>query len=696
MVNASRVAFLVDAAAYFEAFAKAAVKAERSILILGWDFNSQARLWQEDRPREWPAQLGDFLNWLVKRRRRLRIHILTWDFPAVYAVDRETAPIFGLPWHHHRRIHFRYDNHFPLGGSHHQKIAVIDDKVAFCGGLDLTCGRWDTREHLPGDPRRVTAGKPYPPFHDLATAVEGEAAAALGDLARARWQAAYAKRLKVRPAKSKPWPDGLRADLIDHPVAISRTQPEYDGTSEVREVEALYLDMVRSAKRLIYIENQYFTSSKVGDALQRRLEEEDGDGPEIVLVLRLASDGWLEGPTMGSLRTQLIKRLRAADKHGRLHCYHPHMPGWGNDCCNVHSKMIIVDDELVRIGSANLNNRSMGFDTECDLTVEARGDTRVAQVIRGFRNRLLGEHLAVTPEKVHTTIEETGSVAKAIAKLQNGERTLAKFDKFDEWPEPVASIASLTDPERPVTAEQLMKQLAPDVSIREKAPIFFKLGLVALLLIGMFAAWRYTPLKEYATVETVTAWAEAFSMYPVAPLLVIVAYVVGSIVFFPRTLLTLGTVLAFGPWLGFVYAMLGVLVAALLTYYLGRLVSRDTVRHIAGEKINKITNTLRRKGLIAVVAVRMLPIAPFDVVNIVCGATRIKLWHFMAGTFIGMLPGMLAATVFGDQLKSAMGDGKMNWWIVALIALLFAGSIFIARRYLFKGDGSESPQPRTG
>jgi uncharacterized membrane protein YdjX (TVP38/TMEM64 family) len=241
-----------------------------------------------------------------------------------------------------------------------------------------------------------------------------------------------------------------------------------------------------------------------------------------------------------------------------------------------------------------------------------------------------------------------------------------------------------------------MKQLAPDVSIREKAPIFFKLGLVVLLLIGMFAAWRYTPLKEYATVETVTAWAETFSMYPVAPLLVIVAYVVGSIVFFPRTLLTLGTVLAFGPWLGFVYAMLGVLVAALLTYYLGRLVSRDTVRHIAGEKINKITNTLRRKGLIAVVAVRMLPIAPFDVVNIVCGATRIKLWHFMAGTFIGMLPGMLAATVFGDQLKSAMGDGKMNWWIVAVIALLFAGSIFIARRYLFKGDGSESPQPRTG
>jgi phosphatidylserine/phosphatidylglycerophosphate/cardiolipin synthase-like enzyme/uncharacterized membrane protein YdjX (TVP38/TMEM64 family) len=690
VANASRVAFLVDAAAYFEAFAKAALKARRSILILGWDFNSQARLWQEDRPREWPAALGDFLNQLVRRRRRLRIHILTWDFPAVYAVDRETAPIFGLPWHHHRRIHFRYDNHFPLGGCHHQKVVVIDDKVAFCGGLDLTTGRWDTREHLADDPRRITAGKPYPPFHDMAMAVEGEAARLLGDLARARWYAAYKKRLKVRASKSDPWPEGLRPDLTNHPVAISRTQPEYDGNPEIREVEALYLDMIAAAKRVIYIENQYFTSTKIGDALQRRLEQEEG--PEIILVLRLASDGWLEGPTMGALRTELIKRLRAADKHGRLHCYYPQMPGLGASCCNVHAKMIIVDEELVRIGSANLNNRSMGFDTECDLAVEARGDTRVAEVIRGFQDRLLGEHLDVAPEKVRAIVNEMGSVAKTIAKLQGGERTLANFDKLEEWPDTVITMAQMTDLERPVRPEQLFAQFTPEVSIKEKAPLFIKLGLVLLLMAGAFAAWRYTPLKEYATVETVTAWAETFSAYPAAPLLVIAAYVIGSIVFFPRTLLTLGTVLAFGPYIGFVYAMLGVLVAAFLTYYAGRLVSRDTVRRIAGEKINQITNTLRRKGLIAVVAVRMLPIAPFDIVNIVCGATRIKLWHFMVGTFIGMLPGMLAATIFGDQLKSAMGDGKINWWVVAVIALLFAASIFIARRYLFRGE--PSPQPK--
>ncbi|MGH8728830.1 MAG: VTT domain-containing protein [Burkholderiales bacterium] len=692
VANANRISFLVDAARYFDAFAAAAYKAKKSIFILGWDFDSQTRLWFEDNPRPWPAVLGDFLNSLARRKRRLRIYVLSWDFPMIYAGDRELAPVFGLPWHHHRRIHFRYDNHFPIGGSQHQKIAVIDDSVAFSGGVDLTHGRWDTTEHDPHDPRRTTHETPYPPFHDLMMAVDGEAAAALGDIARERWREAHGKKLKAVELNDDVWPDTLEADLTYHRVAISRTLPQYEGRPEVREVEQLYLDMIAAAKHTIYIENQYFTSSKVGDALQRRLQEQEG--PEIILVLRLASDGWLEGPTMGALRTRLIKRLREADAHGRLHCYYPDVPGLGGACVNVHSKVMVVDDELLRIGSANLANRSMGLDSECDLTIEAQGDARVSKAIQSFRTRLLGEHLGCAPETVQAAAEQEKSLSKAIAKLHRSEgRTLATFDEFEEYSDAVVAMAEYTDLEKPVRTDELVSQFAPEASLRERGPLFVKLGLLLLLFAGLFAAWRYTPLKEYATVEVVTSWAETFSTYPAAPLLVIAAYVIGSIVFFPRTLLTLGTVLAFGPWFGFVYAMLGVLVAAFLTYYVGRLVSRDTVRRIAGEKINKITNTLRRKGLIAVVAVRMLPIAPFDIVNVVCGATRIKLWHFMVGTFIGMLPGMLAATVFGDQLKSAMGDGKINWWVVAVIALLFAASIFIARRYLFRGDPSQSPRP---
>jgi phospholipase D1/2 len=682
VAKASRISFLIDAAAYFDAFAAAAYKAQKSILILGWDFDSQTRLWFDDHPRPWPARLGDFLNFLVKRRRRLRIHILSWDFPLIYVTDREFAPIFGLPWHRHRRIHFRYDNHFPLGGSQHQKITVIDDAMGFSGGLDLTHGRWDTTEHWASDPRRKTGDAPYPPFHDLMMAVDGEAARSLAELARQRWREAHGK--KIRPVKGAGdvWPEELKPDLTDHWVAISRTLPEYDGRPEVREVEQLYLDMVAAAKRVIYIENQYFTSARIGHALIERLKEQDG--PEIVLVLRLASDGWLEGPTMGALRARLIKKMREVDQHGRLHCYYPDAPGLRDTCINLHSKVMIVDDELLRIGSANLANRSMGFDSECDLTIEARGEARVSQAIRSFRNRLLSEHLGVEPDKVQEAVSKEKSLSGAIGKLQKTEgRTLATFDKVEKWSDTFISVAELTDMERPASAERLVSEFAPAVSIKKPDPVVLKFSFLVLLLLGLFAAWRYTPLKQYATLETVTAWAEAFSAHPTAPFLVIAAYVIGSIVLFPRTLLTLGTAIAFGPWLGFTYAMLGVLVAALVTYYAGRLVSRETVRRLAGEKINKVTETLRRKGLLSVVALRMLPIAPFDVVNVVCGATRIKLWHFMVGTMLGMLPGMLAATVFGDQLKSAVREGETNYALIAVIAALFVGSIVIARRYLF-------------
>src|SRR5690606_4236583 len=114
----------------------------------------------------------------------------------------------------------------------------------------------------------------------------------------------------------------------------------------------------------------------------KRLAERDG--PEIVLVLRLLSHGWLEEHTMHVLRSRLIQRLRKADRHGRFHVYYPHVPGLKPHCClDVHSKLMVVDERILRIGSANLCNRSMSLDTECDVALEARARPQVAAVIRG-------------------------------------------------------------------------------------------------------------------------------------------------------------------------------------------------------------------------------------------------------------------------------------------------------------------------
>ncbi|HTG98357.1 MAG TPA: hypothetical protein VL982_13005, partial [Burkholderiales bacterium] len=164
IARAERAALIVDAKDYFEAFYYAALRAERSIVVLGWDFNSQTRLHFEPAPKDGPpVLLGEFLNYLVRRRRGLHVHVLNWDYPMVFGADREFPPSYGLGnWSPARRVHFRYDDAHPVGASQHQKIVVIDDAIAFCGGIDLTLRRWDCCDHAPDDSRRVADEKPYP------------------------------------------------------------------------------------------------------------------------------------------------------------------------------------------------------------------------------------------------------------------------------------------------------------------------------------------------------------------------------------------------------------------------------------------------------------------------------------------------------------------------------------------------------
>lgn len=320
-------------------------------------------------------------------------------------------------------MHFSLDGMHPGGASHHQKIVVVDDAIAFVGGIDMAIKRWDTPEHRAHDPRRVDPrGQPYPPVHDVQMAVDGEAARALASLVRERWQRATGRRWQARQrGRGDPWPRGLMPDLRDVEVAIARTQPAYNGDPEVREVETLHLDAIAVAQRSIYIEAQYFTSTATSAALCQRLLEPDG--PEVILVLPRVASGWLEQTTMGVLRARLLKQLQGADRFGRLRVYYPVVPDLDGSCVNVHSKVLVVDDALVRIGSSNLANRSMGLDTECDLTIEAAGKTRMARAIAHFRDRLLGEHLGVSPEMVAGMAAAKASLIAAVEELRSAGRT---------------------------------------------------------------------------------------------------------------------------------------------------------------------------------------------------------------------------------------------------------------------------------
>ena len=220
--QAGRFSVLIDGAAYFGAVRQAALKAQQSIMIMGWDLDSRTRLVGESgKPDDrYPAELAAFLSALVDERPALNVYLLLWDYSLLYAAERETFPLISLQWKTPPRVHFSLDNQVPLGSSQHQKIVVVDDCVAFSGGLDLTSRRWDTPKHDVHNRWRVDpAGKPYRPFHDVQAMVDGDAARALSEIARERWCCVTAEQLPSVQSKDDPWPANVQPDFTDVSVA---------------------------------------------------------------------------------------------------------------------------------------------------------------------------------------------------------------------------------------------------------------------------------------------------------------------------------------------------------------------------------------------------------------------------------------------------------------------------------------------
>ena len=683
MGRARRAALLVDGESYFDAFVRAAERAERSILIVGWDIDSRTvlRYGADGKPE---IVLGHFLNELARRKPALHIRILDWDYPMIFGTDREFPPIYGLAWKPHRRVDIRYDDTHPMAGSHHQKVAVFDDRMAFAGGLDLTSKRWDTRAHAPHDPHRTFTGEPYPPMHDVMTAVDGDTARALSAIVRARWEAATGEKLEPVAVEGDGWPEGLPVEMADVAAAVACTSPPCGTEPGVREIERLYLDMIAAARRSIYIENQYFTSQAIASALKARLQEPDG--PEIVLLTRLLSHGWLEEITMQALRTRLVRELREADRHGHFHAYYPHVDGLAEGTCiDLHSKVMIVDDEWLRVGSSNLSNRSMGMDSECDVTFEARGDARIRETIRGFRHGLLAEHSGTEPRIFAEAIAKHGTMAAAIEALPRNPRRIERLET-PEIPETQLNLVAIADLEKPLPLEAMVQQFAPDTSAT-LMPGRRLLALLLLFAVCLALAWTYTPLADLVTREHIVEWGGDFSRIAWAPLLVILAYTPASYAMFPRWLITMVAVIAFGPWKGFVYGLCGMLVAAVASFLPGRLVRRDTVRRLAGPRLNRLSAALYHRGALAVAIVRLLPIAPFVVVNLVMGAMRIRLRDFLAGSLVGLMPGMLAATVLSEQVSRLIAEPtEINVWLIAIAAALLVTLVYVGQRWLRRLD----------
>lgn len=451
-----RASVIIDAADYFALMQEAMLNTRRSMLLIGWDFDTRIHLergrrwWQRPWKRGYPKRLGSFIAWLARNRKQLDIRILKWSFGVFSMIGRATMWYDIARWIKHRRITFKFDTAHPVGCSHHQKIAVLDNKVAVCGGIDMTDKRWDTRDHKEHDERRKTPrGISYSPWHDATMMMEGDIAPALAELGADRWTCAGGGTLpEVEEINTSPWPDALDPQFENVEVGIARTRAAYRDWDGVDEIEQLYLQHIKCAKHFIYAESQYFASRAIAEAIVARVQEDDP--PEIVIVHPANADGWLEQQAMDHARAELVRSIEEADHKGRFSIWNPYIE---TTPIYVHAKIMVVDDEILRIGSANMNNRSMGLDSECDVFIDKlrAGNEHVGDAIRAIRHSLLAEHCGLDEDDVGEQLSRHGSMAAMIDhSISEDGRNLLRYHppELNEAEEKLAQSA-LLDPEHP-------------------------------------------------------------------------------------------------------------------------------------------------------------------------------------------------------------------------------------------------------
>ncbi len=716
MEIARRVGLCVDGECYFGMLRQSLIAAHRFIAIAAWDIHSRLELVRPDPEDGWPTALGDLLLRLLEVRPELEIFILLWDYAPIYALEREPLFFGEVPWHkdadkRHPRMHFILDDVHPLMASQHQKLVIIDGALAWCGGFDISKWRWDTEAHRAVEPlRRDPDGDSYPPFHDLQMLVDGDAAGALSELFAERWEQAGGaaspvlisgatagdgeRQLAGAEAATDAWPAPLEPLFHQQAVGIARTLPAFQGRAEVRESEQLYLDMIAAARELIYIENQYLTSRSIAEALRRSLEQPEG--PLILIIMPRETGHWLEQHTMDLIRARLLNGLREADQHGRLRCYYPDLPALGDDCLMVHAKLMIIDDSVLRLGSSNLSNRSMGLDSECDLFVV--GDTKAARSeIRHLRQRLLAMFLSLDPETLAAVEAEAGQshagrqataggavgFAGALIERIEGDAEAARrgddlrltmlepsLDR--EWDRQFPD-ERLIDPDRPLSPDWV-----EDVVIgQEHAPharwrLLLGIGMVLLFLV-LGVLWRWTPVGDWLEPQQLAETARGLAHSTWGIPVVLGAFVLASLAAVPVTLLILVTTLVFEPLLGALLALGGSVLAAVAGYQIGHFTGARVAEKRLGGRLGDLRQRLRRSGVFAMVVVRIVPVAPFAVLNLIAGAIQVRFRDYLIGTLIGMAPAVIAMALFSQGLLEVLGRADMR-----SLAFLVGGVLIVA------------------
>lgn len=215
-----------------------------------------------------------------------------------------------------------------------------------------------------------------------------------------------------------------------------------------------------------------------------------------------------------------------------------------------------------------------------------------------------------------------------------------------------------------------------------------------LVLVCLALAWSSSPLKEWLDVQkaaaSLRAWAQLYGPY-----LGLAGFTLALVCAVPLSFLTIVTIVAYGPWAGFGIVMSGALLAAAITFQAGKWLGHALVTRLAGPRVNAISQKLAQRGLLAVIAIRLVPVAPFAIVNMVAGASHLRLREMVFGTLLGMLPGTVGMAFFLDYIVEALRRPTLGALPIGLLLIVFLLGGFWGLRLWLRNATSRNVQ-KTG
>lgn len=652
---ASYAAILIDYENYFSALHEAIVQARHSIFLMGWDLDSRTKLLRGETAAasEFPVKFFDLIQWKARQCPDMKIYLNRWDYSLFVSEGKEWLARWRWWRHSPGNLHYIQDETTPMGASHHQKVVVIDDEIAFCGGMDVALKRWDGREHMPRNHHRIDPaaldGAPvvFEPYHDTQMLVAGDAARELAGLIRQRWFSATGnvpvplREIRGNGDLPHTWPSGVNVDFENVRIGIALTIPQWFSKKAHYQIKRLYLDMITRAERFIYIENQFLCHLDVARVLNRRLRQ--NPQLQVLIVSSFDPNGLMEQKAMWNGRVHFRDILESGDVTDRVVMAYPVSRVDGVEKpVRIHSKLMVVDDRYFRIGSSNINNRSLCMDTECDLLLEVETDAD-RETVAGIRNDLIREHTGYEKEIIEEVARGKREVTFLLNYLGHSRQHLYKINDERYRHVRFSGLAKmLVDPLTfPFTAKASLAFAKVRVT---------RLLLVVVCIVALGLLWKITPLAEYTAPGKIVPLLEQVRATPWAVPAAMLVYTVGTLAFFPHMAMTGTIVIVFAPVQAFSIAMTGSIVSGAIGFWIGRRLGLKSLRALAGEAAEKVSLYAKKGGIMGITLLRLLPIAPYTVVNLALGMLEVSFAAFIVGTFLGTLPGTLIAALLGHSV----------------------------------------------